>query len=353
MEQVEREKYLTDKLNSYSESLLLCLGGLSSSNDDIRNSSLKKINRSIEAAEKLCEQLGVKYLEINSFCNVLMSLKKYSIPKVDYFLRRHSYEEMIYGEFTSTLRKFDDCEELSETDYRLIELLITINGIKEDDEQIVYERLIKEVLERECHISMDSFKALMVLYAKSRMKKYIETPEAYIQSNRKLKGSNTNSLHGVIYLNKEELENMYVTGSIEMLIDIYHEIAHIKQYVDINVNNVISSLIEREFKEEILSSYLEGYYEDNYSSISSEIEAEKFALKEIIAFFERNEIPFNGKENIMQKIDELEEKLHNPMRHRAGKKWDVDDLFKYVTNIHPELLELYGSFKKARKEQYD
>lgn len=351
MKDIENDQYIITKLNSLSESLLLCLGSLYSTDVKTKNLAKKRINELIIHAEDLCTRLGIHYMGFNAFCNTLMLIQNLDVPNATLFLRKHAYEERLYSYFGSTLKKYKNNEDLSDLDYKLSSLFIETDSLHENDALGIYERLIKDCLQKNNHISMETFVNLMKQYTRLLAKRYIDDPIVVVTPNRVLKGKKAYTTLNQIELNEEELKSMYATSNFEMLKAIYHEIEHLHQTERIKNKEFDDDLVVRMYKDDVLSTYLQDYYEENYERTSLELDAEIVALEELLRFFNRNGIEFRGTPEVEKDIDRLSDALYDPKRKRGPISIDIDELFAHVVKFNSDLLSNYDNFIRRRKEQ--
>lgn len=339
------ESYIVTKLNNMSDSLFLVMPIIMSDKStptDIKRAKAE-IKRLIIDAEALLNKFNSRTICFNQFCNALMLLKPYDIPEVEDFLLRHSYEEMIYENFISTLYRIDNEEDLNSFDYKLIELLIHSGTIHDDDMISVSERIIKEIITGNKYITMEAYKKMISKYAQVLGKNYEKGTKCKVVPSRQLPtGAKSYSIHEIIYLNREEIEAMYESGNFEMLKAIYHEVEHIRQNSNIYKLGKNDPITIRERKEDILIAEIPGYYDENYSRCTSELEAEVTALRKILEFFSRIKIELVGKEKIESQAEELEDELYSARRILNGKAYDIDDLFNELVISRPDIFDEYN-----------
>ena len=340
---MESENYIQAYLNSKSNSLSFYVLQLLEANVKESNWLLiEKIVRIIDGVERIIQKMGVASIPVNNFCNQLVLIKDKNIPKVDAFLKKYNYFITLNQKYNSIKSKISEDVTPTKTENRIMEFLISNHLIDYENQTMIYEYYIKNILLKEQLISYDSFETLMIDYAKMQMQKFIPDPIVEIKFTKDLENKYGYSYQNIMYLCKEELEQMYFLGLYRPLKTIFHELCHISQYRDIHINSEVSKRSSILIKDEILSSLINNYYEDNYERILSEVEAEIFSIQDLLTMFAKFGIVFKNNQNPYQKtIAILKQNINNDMRIVGGKEILLDEVFDDTIINHPKFLNIY------------
>lgn len=354
MNSSDYQVYIVTKLNTYNYQLDMYYHRLQTvySDEKEREKVVKSIISLINDASKIVHQFNLRSVKLNNFCNTLLLLKKFNIKEVDLFLNEVNYEPMLFANFEQVLMRIDNNIELSAFDYDVVEAIIPTGRMHDEDKKDLYERLIRDVIIDNKHISMSSFVNMMCDYTMLLMSKYTSNPKCMIIAGRKLENDKVYMIQEIIYLNREELESMYVSCSYEMLVSIYAVVDTLRQKKNIYSSRMNDEVTLRERKEEFIITEVSTYYDENKFLLTSYFESQAMALKELLKFFERTRIDIQDKKYIKDKIDEYKKLMYSSKRKLKGKDRDIDEIFNELIVSRPDLFELYSKMS-SRKDTND
>ncbi len=150
-----------------------------------------------------------------------------------------------------------------------------------------------------------------------------------------------------------ETINLLYNGMDDGYLTLFHELAHIKQYIDI-MSNELNESIMNFIKDRIVVDFLYGqtddeYYNINHDIISYEIDAEINGYKWLLIFMSNLGIKLN--EEVINKINEQIEELKKLLDFKErnismtpninGDTMSIDDLFEIAVINNPKYLETY------------
>ena len=342
----EKDSYIYSFLNSKGAALSFYVPKILSENTPKSQlyTYYERVLSLINEVSSLLVALDVRKLSVNVFFNQLLLLKEVHVTEIDALLNKYEYSKILQEEYKDIVDKCDKKEPLQEKEMICLEFYIRNHLISED---VVYEMFIEQCLKRNINISYELFEILFVDYTKYRMKEYIQNPKCFVVDTKKLNGMMAYSCKNRIYLPKEDVMKLYGMGVYVVIKNMLHEVCHIKQYRAIKIDCKCDEFTMKQIKEEILSTYCPRYYEDNYSVISSELEAETFAIAELLKIFEKFSICFKNNQNpYVEPLNKLIQNVNNNQRKTKEGMFDINELFDAVIIHHPELLDLYPQLKR-------
>lgn len=343
----DKERYIYNYLNSRSSTISFYVPKILEKRIATaeRENYIERIKQLIIEIRQIISTLNITRIPINGFFNQVYLLRDCGIPEVDALLENFHYELILDAQYAEILRKASMKSPLSSENKLQIEFLITNHLV--EDEDIIFEYLLRNVLLKAPDISYDAFELMLIDYTKMRMRKYISNPKCKTASEEEILHLHECTFKDTIYLSSEDVQAMYSLGVYKVLKSMFHSLGHVIQYKNIVVEAQDNPYVIKEIKEEILSAHYPGYYENNASRISYEAEAETFAISELMKLFNRFNLDFRYRKNpYLSTLIELTSQKENNYRTVDGCDTTVDELFLVVIYNRPELLESYPQLSK-------
>lgn len=347
----EKERYIQEYLNNKSATLSFYIPKILSSKDTSDYNWTNDVLKLIEDIKVVIEKTEIDSMPVNSFFNELFLLRNSNIKEVNDLLRRYNYAQILKKSYKgiqtaiASDRQLNDTEKLCLDFFANNQMLTDLN---------IIEYFLKKALLRDNSISFETFCNLFKVYARFLMKQYVPNPHFEFLSENQMAGKKGYSSENKVYLSRENIQNFYYMGIYTVLKDLFHELCHVKQYRDIKLQRKSDEFTQMQIKEEVLSCYLEGYYEANFEKISYEVEAELFAITELLKLFTKFGIHFEKNKNPYSAIVSRLVKLsQDGSRVSKGEMLSVDELFDSFIMYHPELLEIYPQLNLDYEVSFD
>lgn len=349
----ESLKYIYDFLNRKSATLSFYVTRINQVYDSKNNRSLEltgyvtRIIELINEVKQIMEKMNVSVLPVNSFCNQLKLLKPYGIPEVEEFLDLCKYEDTFNNSVNDAINSIEQDESINEESKLLIEYLLNYHMIPKESQTIVYEYYIRRALLKQKLLSYETFENVIVDWTKLQMGEYVESPECQIVSEEEIDAKLGYAFQNTIYLNKNDVQEMFNTGFFRLLKTIFHEMVHVMQYKLVKIDGNSSPLLIKEIEDEILAHLIPEYYEDNYERLSYEAEAEFIGIYYLLKLFAKFGIQFQkGINPYIKTLQNLEKIINNDTRIIENEEITLSELFEYKITNFPEYLELYPQLKE-------
>ena len=293
------------------------------------------------------ETININNIKINKLFNLLYTLND-SQDIINNFLDKYNYKQLFNDFSKETISKLDNPDTIF-TDLELdtIETLIYQNN-NQFNLKYIYQYFINKCINKKQNVSLECFQEIIKQLTEATLKPFYRNSQCILKKYDQIneKGKHFIEYGGnkayKIFLNIDEINNMYYNQDPTMLITLFHESIHGVQHKNIFYGNQdIDPLLLLEIKDYILSKYIPNYYKENYENITFEIEAEYLGCLLASKYINKNIINSNTHykyNNIL-----------NQTRTINGKITDIDTIFnKYITN-HPEILKKHPQLQHLYK----
>lgn len=349
----DKERYIYGYLNSKSTTLSFYVPKILDSSIVGREKQayIKRVCVLVEDIKGIIDALGVQSVPVNGFFNELYLLRNANIPVIDELLASYNYAQVLQSGYVEILRSMSLRNNLDADQKMCAEFLIENHLVENETE--VFEYFISGILLKTSELSYDAFCVLLTDYVKLRMKEYIANPKCYIVSSSELKNIKEATFKDTIYLSREGVQKLYHTGTYKVLKDMLHDLAHVKQYQEIVVDKKSGKGNVRQIKDSIITDTIPNYHENNNERLSYEIEAEVFAINELLVLFDKFGITFKyGKNPYYQTLLDLVKAASSSERIIDGRAEDIDDVFDYTIMHHPDYLIVYPQLQEEYEIGY-
>lgn len=295
----------------------------------------------------LNETTNLDDIHINKLFNLLMILNN-SQDIINKFLKIFNYQQMFKNFLEETLPSLNDKSiELTELEINTIETLIYQQN-ENYNLTPIYQIIINKCVNKQQTVSLECFQRIIKQLSEKILKPFYKNSKCILKKyeitqkdNKHFIQYGENKAH-LIYLNVDEINNMYYNRDLNILITIFHETIHGIQYKNIfHGKQQIDPLVIHETKDYILSKYIPIYYKENYENISYEIEAEYLGNILTSRYINKN-----------LNISEINIKYQNILDHTRtlnGEITDIDTLFNEFILNHPEILEKHPQLQYLYK----
>lgn len=335
--------YVREYLNANTHRIVHDVRFLKNGSLDNKEAAISKVVSAIHSVRSTFARAGVDEVPINTFFNELYLIDHHPINEVNDFLRRYNYKDIMDKAYASSLRSINRNIMPTGDDKVLLDFLIN-NDLLGKHQKEVHEFYIKNTLMQEKPSNdYKTIKNLIINYAKSLMKPFIEEPIVIVKNPDNMDGKLGYSEKGIMYLNDDGIRRFQKYGEYRIFYTIFHELKHIEQYSNIHIKKLADDSTMTIIKDEILSHLIEGYYQNNYYIMYDEVEAIINSRRSLIELFKRLNIEFRKNEEFSdKKIKQFEELLKLRLRKNGyGEFETIDDIFDNVIIYHPEYLEIY------------
>ena len=305
---------------------------------------ITKLEITLNNLKKEITDLNGKNIKINKLFNLLYILND-KVDSIEDFLNQYNYQKY-FNEYAQELIPRLTNNNLSDLDINTLETIIYQKNNKYGLKNL-YRICINKCINKEKNIDIDCFQEVIKQLAETFLKPFYKNSQCILkQYNR-----NENNKHLIIlgesngnkiWLNIDEINDLYYNQNLNALITLFHEETHGIQHKYIfNGNQNIDQLIILEIKDHILSKYLPNYYQENYDNISSEIEADFYGYKLTSQYINSN---------IMnQEITNKYINILNYKRKINGKIQDIDTIFNEFIKNNPEIFYQHPQLKYLYK----
>lgn len=306
---------------------------------------ISKLELILNNLKKEIIDLNGKNIKINKLFNLLYILND-KVDCIENFLNKYNYQKY-FNEYAQELISRLTNSNLSDLDINALETIIYQKNNKYDLKNI-YQICIDKCINKEKNIDIDCFQEVIKQLAETLLKPFYKNSKCILkQYNRKEQNNQHLIISGEnrgnkIWLNTNEINDLYYNQNLIILITLFHEVTHGIQHKNIfNGNQNIDQLIILEIKDHILSKYLPNYYQENYDNISSEIEADFYGYKLTSQYINSN---ITNQEITNKYINIL-----NYKRKINRKIQDIDTIFNEFIKNHPEILNQHPQLKYLYK----
>jgi len=347
----DKDRYIYNYLNSKSSSISFYVPRILSLQGSELYDCRIRVLTIIDEVKGILDRLQIETVPINAFFNELFLLRNSGIWEVEELLTKYDYKNVMKNSYIGVQNKINANERLTDEDKLCIEFFINSHMLIDEN---VIEYFLKQALIRDNELSYDTFDVLLTTYAKMRMKKFVSKPVCKILSESSMQGKKGYSIENKMFLSRENFQKLYYMGVYALIKDMFHELCHIKQYREVKIEQKKDPFTLLKIKEEILAHYLEDYYVENFEKISYEVEAELFAITELLKLFAKFGIHFEKDKNpYIDIINRLVTSSTDDLRKTKDGCQSVNEIFDCFIMYHPELLETYPQLLEEYEISFD
>lgn len=307
-------------------------------NDKELEQIINKISLILNNISYQLQILNLNNIKINKLFNLLYTLND-SQDCINKFLNKYNYKQL-FNEFSKEIiKKVQDHNTIfTNLEINVIETIIYQKN-NQYNLKYIYHYFINRCFNNKQNVSIDCFKEIIKQLAETTLSPFYKNSTCILENNKAIKINNKNCIQlgsnkaYKIYLNEEEIENLYNNRNPEILITLFHEAIHGIQHKNIFYGNQeIDPLVILEIKDFILSKIIKNYYNDNYDNLSFEIEADYLGYQLTNQYI-------NTKLNDRKISYKFTNILTNKNRIINGQLKDIDTIFNEIIINHPELLK--------------
>lgn len=337
---------LCQKINSY-KCCPICGGSISFNTCDYCHNKIKELDGYIqEISTKLSlyeQQLPsdiFNNMVLVSLFNYLYSINRFQIPKVNEWLTKSNYKNLIDKELNTIILTVNNAQSLSEQNYKFIWFLMDNGLIDEKLKMNWLNLLMRGIAQKKLEVNEFELQKIIRLFSEEVMKNICGAKKPHCEIVD-LEDCNGLAKSEHIYISNNLIKKAMEGDIFGILQTNFHEITHVKQYKD-RQNRIISWFNIVLLKDRILAA-LPNYYRDNYNFLPSEAEAELEGIDGAISYMNFLELSIN--ENELKKINEAKkfysETIVNTSRKINDKYIELDEIFDKFIKTKPELLAQY------------
>lgn len=311
--------------------------------------------------EKEISKLPQNYFEQNKIDDCLTALyiiRNMNVSGVNKILSEYNYEKTV----VRTSDTIFECKDMifgcnvspsQETTNLLLELFMN-NEFTQDKELIIASFINKLCLDEKVNLNiLPRDKEQLILKTTELIainflefqKVHTRIQDDYFKDKEEALGIQTKN---IIYLSRQlihgDLKSTFVT--------MFHELIHLKQYKEQQLDNILSSKNLMQIKDRILSNISRVYYKTNYENISFEKEAFFDEYRETINYFNSIgvEVPEEFYQMAIFGTEQNDDFIENGNRTTENNETiNINELFVQMIATHPEYIErfpqLYFEYK--------
>ena len=276
-------------------------------------------------------------IKINKLFNLLYTLND-SQDIINNFLDKYNYKQL-FNEFSKeTIKKLDNPNTpFTDLELNTIETIIYQKN-NQYNLKYIYQYFINRCINKKQNVSLECFQEITKQIAEETLKPFYSNTICILKEYKPIEENGNHFIKSgenkaqKIFLNIDEINNLYHNQDPTILITLFHESIHGAQYKNIfHGKQDIDPLVILEIKDYILSKHIPTYYKENYENISFEIEADY--LGNFLA------CQYINKNRINHKIESKYENILNTTRTLNKKINNIDTIFNDFIINHPELLK--------------
>jgi len=289
---------------------------------------------------------------LNSILTSLYSIRTLDIPLVNKILLDFNYENTIlktHSYIQNNIKEIiNNNITLSKEQYDFLVTSFLNKEYTGNSENMIANIIIKAILDKNKNLSISKeIKEKIFLRVSCAIANNVlgfSASHAYIQEDVLPESEKRNKSFGGAFYNDiflsrktihDEPDNIFVT--------IFHELVHLRQYMEHDINQILSGKNLIEIKDSILSDILPLYYDENYLDISYEKEAFYYQHKETIDYFNCINVEISNKmrEKAVMYDQAFGDFLSNMYRKDKGTVVILSELFDKEIINHSEYLSKY------------
>lgn len=320
---------------------------------DEENNILRIINSLINDVKDVANKNGITYHHYNDFDSNLYLLEDKKYLFINNYLSECHYYEELELEYLGIINKIEMNQILSLPESKHLELLIRGNKINKEDFELIFNYVLKRVIDKEHAINYDTFKLLTYEYIISLMKKYIDDPICIISKKEtEIKRYELTNMN-MLTIKESDLIKLYNIGDINILSSIYEQLYYVKRYKEIEINKENDDNTLKELMDAILAMNNSSYYEQNFYKLSYEVNSKHFGLTKLIEKLNDINIEIYKKDLLIKKLKEYQNYLDDDKRCFNNEEYTLKDLFENNIDNYIELINNYPQLDNYRKDIHD
>lgn len=311
--------------------------------------------------EKEISKLPQNSFEQNKLDDCLTALyiiRNMNVPAANKILNEYNYEKTV----TLTSDTIFECKDMifgckvspnQETTNLLLELFRN-NEFTQDKELIIANFIIKLCLDEKINLNISPRDKEQLILKTTELvatnvlgfqKVHTRIQDDYFKDKKETLGIQAKN---IIYLSQQSIHGDLKSTFVTM----FHELIHLKQYKEQQLDNILSPKNLIQIKDRILSNISRTYYEINYQNISFEKEAFFYEYRETIDYFNSIgvEVPDEFYQIAVASTAKYGDVIENCNRTTEnGESININELFVQMITTHPEYIErfpqLYFEYK--------
>lgn len=305
---------------------------------------ITKLELLLENFIKEAKDLNKSNIRMNKFFNLLYILND-KVDCVNNFLNKYNYQSYFEEYAQELIPRLNN--NLSELDINTLETIIYQKNNQYNLNNI-YKTCINKCINKEKNIDLNCFQEVIKQLTEQTLKPFYRNSTCILKKYEKIENNGKHFIisgengGNKIYLNIDEINDMYYNQNLIILITLFHEATHGLQHKNIFYDNKnIDPLTILEIKDHILSKHLPNYYQENYNNITSEIEADFYGYQLASQYIDINIMD--------QEIINKYNNILNQKRTINGQEQDIDTIFNIFIKDHPELLKKHPQLEYIYK----
>lgn len=287
--------------------------------------------------------------KIDKYLTELYLIRNMDIPIVTETLNNYNYKNTITKIYSSVLDNLEDLVKNNITiPNQINDMMLKLffnNEFSPADEMTVSNMFIRQILNDEGFNIKPIDKEKLVLKATELIatnvlgfkKVYIRIKDDYIKNKEDALGL---QLKDSLYISREVIHG----NPKDIFPTLFHELIHLKQYKEKEIDCILSDKNLIQIKDKILSKLIPNYYKINYKNISFEKEAFFYEYRETIDYFNGIGVNIPKEHYAMAVLNSNEHSDFAVNKNRInsnGKEIDIDELFNEFINLNPNYLTQY------------
>lgn len=307
------------------------------------------------AVQELCSKLDkIDISMVNQMSDVMNDiymLKDMRIEKIDSFLLKTKYEDIIKKEYHELFQRINSGTELNSEDCKKFEYFM-FNYDTEENKINYCDYVIRAILLGKGQFSYEFVKKIITCFTEKAAEFFgLKCKAAIEELKEHVNGEKSGNR---ILLNNNLIDNFYYNHNPKLIETIFHEVSHIMQDKRQKNKSVVSLPDYLQIKDMVASRVNSDFYDDNYLSVTFENEARLngaiYSMRYLKALF-----GYQGsiEKEELERINLTIAQNENMLRAYRGNDANVEDIFDEIISSNPKYLIAYPSLRYEYKETED